>query len=61
MKTKTEKRRDALVRLEKQLKSGVKTAKGTFDKKEPLTEKDVKRIKKNIEILKERVPKADLS
>ena len=38
-----------LVRLEAQLKSGVKTKKGHMVATEPLTEKDVKRI--NTEIL----------
>jgi hypothetical protein len=37
--------------LEKQLKSGVKTQKKTTDVKVPLTETDIKRIKKEIEIL----------
>jgi hypothetical protein len=41
----------ALVMLEKQLKSGVKTQKKTTDVKVPLTESDIKRIKKEIEIL----------
>lgn len=45
-------RRRALAMLEQQLKSGVKTEKKTFDKKVPLTEKDIKRIKKEIENLK---------
>jgi len=40
-----------LVMLEKQLKSGVKTQKKTTDVKVPLTETDIKRIKKEIEIL----------
>lgn len=40
-----------LVMLEKQLKSGVKTQKKTTDVKVPLTEADIKRIKKAIEIL----------
>lgn len=40
-----------LVMLEKQLKSGVKTQKKTTDVKVPLTEADIKRIKKEIEIL----------
>ena len=38
--------------LEKQLKSGVKTEKKTTDVKVPLTEPDIKRIHKEIEILK---------
>ena len=41
--------------LEQQLKSGVKTEKKTFDKKVPLTEKDVKRLNKEINILKDRL------
>ena len=45
----------ALKRLEAQLKSGVKTKKGTTNEKEPLTEKDVKRIKKEIAILKDKL------
>jgi len=40
-----------LVMLEKQLKSGVKTQKKTTDVKVPLTETDIKRIKKEIETL----------
>lgn len=42
----------ALQVLEKQLKSGVKTKKKTTDVKIPLTDSDVKRINKEIEILK---------
>lgn len=38
--------------LEKQLKSGVKTQKKTTDVKVPLTDSDIKRINKEIEILK---------
>ena len=41
--------------LEKQLKSGVKTQKKTTDVKVPLTESDVKRINKELEILTKRV------
>lgn len=44
----------ALDKLEKQLKSGVKTKKKTTDVKIPLTDSDVKRINKEIEILKSR-------
>lgn len=40
---------------EAQLKSGVKTQKKTRDVKIPLTEIDIKRIKKEIEILKTRI------
>lgn len=43
-----------LVTLEAQLKSGVKTKKKTSDVKVPLTDSDVKRINKEIEILKSR-------
>ena len=52
---KTERRRSALERLEKQLKAGTKTEKGSVDKKVPLTEKNVKRINSEIETLKGRV------
>ena len=45
----------ALSVLETQLSNSVKTEKGTTDVKIPLTEADVKRIKKGIEILKTRV------
>ena len=45
----------ALSVLETQLSNSVKTEKGTTDVKIPLTESDVKRIKKEIEILKTRV------
>jgi len=38
-----------------QLKSGTKTQKKTTDVKIPLTESDVKRINKEIEILKSRI------
>jgi hypothetical protein len=41
--------------LEKQLKSGVKTQKKTTDVKVPLTETDIKRINKEIDILTKRV------
>ena len=40
---------------EKQLKSGVKTQKKTRDVKIPLTESDIKRIHKEIDVLKTRV------
>lgn len=43
-----------LVKLETQLKSGVKTKKKTTDVKVPLTDADIKRINKEIEILKSR-------
>lgn len=45
-------RQGALQRLEAQLASGVKTKKGTRDEKIPLTDKDIKRINKEIERLK---------
>lgn len=45
----------ALLMLEKQLKSGVKTQKKTTDVKIPLTDSDKKRIEKEIEVLKTRV------
>jgi hypothetical protein len=41
--------------LEKQLKNGVKTEKGTRDVKIPLTDSDVKRINKEIDNLKTKV------
>ena len=41
--------------LEKQLKNGVKTEKGTRDVKIPLTDSDVKRINKEIDILKTKI------
>lgn len=40
---------------EKQLKSGVKTQKKTRDVKIPLTESDIKRIHKEIDVLKSRI------
>jgi hypothetical protein len=45
---------NVLKMLEKQLKSGVKTKKKTTDVKIPLTDSDIKRINKEIEILKTR-------
>ena len=41
--------------LEKQLKNGVKTEKGTRDVKVPLTDFDKKRINKEIETLKTKI------
>lgn len=41
--------------LEKQLKNGLKTEKGTRDVKVPLTDSDKKRINKEIETLKTKV------
>jgi hypothetical protein len=48
-------RASVLKTLQEQLKLGTKTKKGTVDEKVPLTEKDTKRIQREIEILKERV------
>jgi len=48
-------RKSALDLLQTQLKSGVKTQKGTVDKKVPLTDKDKGRIEREIASLKERV------
>ena len=45
---------NVLKMLEKQLKSGVKTKKKTTDVKIPLTDSDIKRINKEIDILKTR-------
>lgn len=47
-------RSSALGRLEAQLKAGTKTAKKSYDKKVPLTEKDIKRINKEIENIKKK-------
>ena len=41
--------------LEKQLKNGLKTEKGTRDVKVPLTDSDKRRINKEIETLKTKV------
>ena len=41
----------ALTMLKAQLESGVKTQKGTRDVKVPLTDKDVKRITREVESL----------
>jgi NAD(P)H-dependent FMN reductase len=41
----------ALTMLKAQLESGVKTQKGTRDAKIPLTDKDVKRINREVETL----------
>lgn len=49
------KRQGALARLEAQLKAGEKTKKGTVDQKEPLTPKDVARIKGEVEKLKKKL------
>jgi hypothetical protein len=48
-----EKREGALSRLEKQLKSGTKVAKD--GSRVPLEEKNIKRINKEVEVLKERL------
>ena len=45
----------AIEMLEKQLKSGVKTKKKTTDVKVPLTDSDIKRINKELEILNKKV------
>ena len=45
-------KKNALNRLQEQLKSGVKTQKGSFETKIPLTESDTKRIRKEIATLK---------
>ncbi len=50
-----DRRRRVIASLKQQLESGEKTKKGTKDVKIPLTEKDVKRINKEISILEERV------
>jgi hypothetical protein len=44
-----------IVRLEEQLKSGLKTVKKTTNTKTELNDSDIKRIKKEIETLKSRV------
>lgn len=49
---KQNRRQNALKRLEAQLASGNKTQKKSFTKKVELTDKDIKRINKEIEILK---------
>ena len=48
-------RKSALGRLQSQLRSGVKTVKGSVNQTETLTEKDIKRISNEIETLKTRV------
>ena len=48
-------RRSVIERLEEQLKSGLKTQKGNGLSKVKLTESDINRIKKEIEILKNRI------
>jgi len=49
--SKVNRQESAKKRLEGQLKSNVKTEKGTISTKVPLTEKDVKRITKELEVL----------
>lgn len=49
-----ERRKSALGRLQSQLRSGVKTVKGSVNQTESLTEKDVKRISSEMAKLKER-------
>jgi len=51
-KNRDNRKMSALGRLEDQLESGTKMVK---DKKVPLTEKNVKRINKEIEILKKKI------
>lgn len=51
----TIRRTSAMDAMVVQLKSGVKTKKGTHDEKIPLTDKDVKRLETEIGILKERI------
>jgi hypothetical protein len=51
---KQERRKKALKRLNTQLESGVKTEKGTLNKKIPLTKFDKARIIREINKLKER-------
>lgn len=48
-------RNRALEQLEAQLKTGVKTIKGSIDETKPLTEKDVTRINREIATLKSRI------
>jgi hypothetical protein len=57
MATTAQKSRNSRVlgKLEKQLTEGTKTQKKTKDVKVPLSEIDIKRIKKEIEILKTRI------
>lgn len=47
-------RKSVIDRLEKQLKAGVKTEKGTL-KNVPLTDSDINRIKRELETLKTRL------
>lgn len=51
-----QRRRNVISRLEKQLELGVKTIKNSKENGvEKLTEKDIKRINKELSILKERI------
>ena len=52
---KLERKKNALKRLEKQLSDGVKTIKGSKNEKKPLSDSDIKRIVKEIEILKTKI------
>lgn len=52
---KSARRRLVLEMLQKQLKEGTKTKKGTRDVKIPLEERDVKRINNEIQILKKKI------
>ena len=47
--------KSALVRLELQLESGKKPVKGDIYDKEPLTEKDISRIKREISSLRKAI------
>jgi len=55
MQTKKDKQKEVLKRLEDQLKADEKTKKGSQFEKVPLTEKDKRRIQKEIEILKDKI------
>jgi chaperonin cofactor prefoldin len=48
-------KKSALARLEAQLKEGTKTRIHTFDEKTELSEKDIERIKSEINTLKTRI------
>lgn len=50
-----ERRKSALGRLQSQLKSGVKTVKGSFTETVELSPMDRKRIEKEISVLKSRL------
>ncbi len=55
MKHFKDRKHKALKRLVAQLESGVKTETGSIDKKIPLTDKDIKRISKEITILESKL------